>query len=258
MTIAIYFTEVSSNQKVGPIPVTTSSRETCDPACAFYDAGCYADYGPMKGLWRNMTKAGANAFFANGKNTLKTIDWQALCARIANLKDGSLWRHNQAGDLPRDASGAIDSAMVAQLTKANNGKNGFTYTHHNVLQNAGNKKTIKNANDNGFTINLSGNNPAHADALADLNIAPVVTVLPSSLGRMTNKAGEYIESVADYKARIGDIKTPKGRAIAPCPATYLETNCKACGLCQKQSRKVIVGFPAHGAAKSKINALFAS
>lgn len=258
MTIAIYFTPVSSNQKVGPIPVTTTSRESCPVDCAFYGAGCYADYGPMKGLWRNMTKAGANALFANGKNTLKTIDWKALCDKIASLADGVLWRHNQAGDLPQDGKGTIDAGLVSQLVAANKGRNGFTYTHHNALQNAANRETIKDANANGFTINLSGNSPSHADALADLNIAPVVTVLPSSLGRMTNKAGEYIETVADYKARIGDIKTPKGRAIAPCPATYLETNCKACGLCQKQGRKVIVGFPAHGAAKSKINALFAS
>jgi hypothetical protein len=75
----------------------------------------------------------------------------------------------------------------------------------------------------------------------------VVSVLPEAYGRKTEK-GEWSESLAEYRERVAGLKheTPQGRAFAVCPATYLDTNCKACGLCQKQSRKVIVGFPAHG------------
>jgi hypothetical protein len=32
--------------------------------------------------------------------------------------------------------------------------------------------------DGGLMLNLSGNNPSHADVLADLDLAPAVTILP--------------------------------------------------------------------------------
>lgn len=84
----------------------------------------------------------------------------------------------------------------------------------------------------GFTINLSGNNLGHADTLADLNIGPVVVVLPSAV--KTNTV------------------TPKGRKVVVCPATQRDdVSCATCGLCQKARRSVIVGFPAHGSGKKK-------
>ena len=75
-----------------------------------------------------------------------------------------------------------------------------------------------------------------ADRLADLAIAPVVTLLPASVHGNVK------------------IETAAGRKVVVCPATYRDdVNCKSCGLCQK-SRDVIVGFPAHGARKGRIAA----
>jgi hypothetical protein len=91
------------------------------------------------------------------------------------------------------------------------------------------------ANAAGFTVNLSANNLAHADDLADLGIAPVVTVLPADATDNT--------------------VTPKGRKVVICPATIRDdVSCATCGLCARL-RDAIVGFPAHGASKRKAEAI---
>ena len=128
---------------------------------------------------------------------------------------------------------------------ANSGKRGFTYTHkpiagHGSLS-AANARAIKAANVSGFTINLSANTLKEADTLAATNIGPVVVVLPDSVQ--------------------GNVKlaTPAGRTVSVCPATYRDdVSCMSCGLCQRQNRKTIVGFPAHGASKRKASAVAAS
>jgi hypothetical protein len=172
----------------------------------------------------------------NGRGIMKTTDWGGLCANVAALEAGTLWRHNQAGDLPH-TGGKVDAKALRELVKANLGKRGFTYTHHNALQSAHNRKAIADANRDGFTINLSGNNLRHADQLAELDAGPVVAVVPSSV---VGKA---------------DITTPAGRKVVVCPATYKDdVSCATCGLCAVRDRKVIVGFPAHGARKKAVDA----
>jgi hypothetical protein len=71
-----------------------------------------------------------------------------------------------------------------------------------------------------------------------LGVAPVVTVLPSEYGRK-EKAGEWAETLEEYRARTAPLpkKTPAGRLISPCPATFLDTSCADCGLCAKRNRK---------------------
>ncbi len=232
---AILWTAVSSNKKTGPIPVSTTSRETCSPSCPLKDGGgCYAESGGLSWMWNGLSAAGENAAFKSGRATLQSTDWDGLVRNVDALPDGQLWRHNQAGDLPH-ANGTICNADVEALTAANSGKRGFTYTHHNVDLPA-NATVVQNANAGGFTVNLSANNLAHADELAAKAIGPVVVVLPASVQ--------------------GNVKleTPDGRKVVVCPATYRDdVNCKSCGLCQKQ-RDTIVGFPAHGARKGRIAA----
>lgn len=174
-------------------------------------------------------------------------------AKIAALPKGTLWRHNQAGDLP-GIGDAIDGDALRQLVRANSGKRGFTYTHKPM--NDENRFHVQLATDDGFTVNLSGNNPAHADELAALNIAPVVTVLPSDMGRKTEKGGAWAESLQEYRARIGKPVTPAGRPVTICPATFQDNmNCARCGLCAVANRRAIVGFPAHGTSKRKADAI---
>jgi hypothetical protein len=105
----------------------------------------------------------------------------------------------------------------------------------------------------GFTINLSANNPAEADALADLEIGPVVTILAHDYARRAvrhrakSRPDEWAETIAQWRDRIAPlpVRTPAGRRIAICPATYTAATCKSCGACA-EPRQAVIGFPAHG------------
>lgn len=236
----------SANRKVGPIPVTTSGADTCPDACPLKGAGCYADGGPLAMFWRKVTNGQAGAGYSDFLET------------VAGFPAGQLWRHNQAGDLQPDPvdPDLIDSAALTDLALANRGRRGFTYTHFDPIHRPENRRAIAAANRAGFTVNLSGNSPAHADQLAETDCGPVVTVLPAEYERASHK-GAWTETLAAYRERLASLPdtTPGGRAFRVCPATYSETNCKACQLCQRQGRKVIVGFPAHGFRTRKANAV---
>ena len=212
-----HFTLKSRNAKTGPIPTTMTSADTCPDACPLKAAGCYAAHGHVAMHWRKLSNP------ANG------ISLDELCDKIMALPEGTLWRHNVAGDLPGQGD-AIDKADMLALIEANIGKRGFTYTHK--PSHAANADLIRFANQKGFTVNLSANTLAHADRLVALGIGPVVVVQDAAEGTRA------------------DTVTPEGHKVATCPATYRDdVTCQTCGLCASTTRKVIVGFPAHGAAK---------
>jgi hypothetical protein len=226
----------SRNVKTGPIPVTTTSSDTCPGSCPFRGSGCYADGGPLAMHWRAVSRG------------LRGTGWRDLLATIADLPLGQLWRHNQAGDLPGKGD-AIDTAKLRELSRANAGKRGFTYTHKPVEVSPQatpsarrlarrNLAAIAAANGAGFVVNISANSPGHADSLADgpAQGLPLVTVLPADVDGAATPV----------------LKTPAGRVISVCPATYREdVSCATCGLCARGNRKSIVGFPAHGASRKK-------
>jgi hypothetical protein len=216
----IAFTRVSRNAKTGPIPVTTSSEETCPPACPLKGAGCYAEGGPLAMFWRKVTERKAG------------MAWADAMRQIAKLPKGTLWRHNQAGDLP-GLGNDIDPLAFGELVKANRGRRGFTYTHKPAS--LANMTMVRIALREGFTVNLSADNLAMADELASTG-APVVVVLPSD--------------------QTTAVKTPAGRHVAICPATISDdVTCASCGLCAEAGRKSIIGFPAHGNRKAKASAI---
>ena len=215
-----HLTRVSSNAKTGPIPVSTSSSDTCPPSCPFMAKGCYAKSGPLALHWRKITEGG------------RGLNWEDFCGEIASLPRNQMWRHNQAGDLPGHGE-YIDASALSQLTRANRGRKGWTYTHKYATES--NREAIRSANKNGFTVNLSANNLAHADELAAFECGPVCVVLPSDQNKNTF--------------------TPAGRKVVVCPATQRDcVTCASCGLCQKQ-RGAIVGFPAHGTAHKTVTSL---
>ena len=92
-----HVTEISSNQKTGRMPVTTSSSDTCPTSCplkAYIDpntgkrvAPCYAEHGHLGMHWRAVDA---------GK---RGGSWADLLAKVRKFDQG-IWRHNQAGDLP--------------------------------------------------------------------------------------------------------------------------------------------------------------
>ena len=212
----VHLTLKSANVKTGPIPVSTTEQASCPDDCTMKKE-CYAKSGPLALHW---------AAVSNGT---RGTDWATFTATIAALPDGQLWRHNQAGDLPQ-VDGSIDAVKLGQLVAANAGRRGFTYSHH---RDAASIAWIRHANAWGFTVNLSANDLADADALADHAAGPVVVVLPST--------------------QTANTVTPAGRAVVICPATQRDdVSCATCQLCQRQ-RAAIVGFPAHGTKKRVID-----
>jgi hypothetical protein len=222
----VALTMKSRNEKTGPIPVSTTTFATCPDVCPLRENGCYAGNGPLFMFWQKVTDGNTGTL------------WADFVDQIRKLKPGTLWRHNQAGDLPGNRIN-IDGGALAALVVANEGKRGFTYTHYDVTRNEKNRAIVKSANENGFTINLSANNLKHADALAETKVGPVVVVLPSSVSGPAK------------------ITTPQGRKVTVCPATYRDdVTCKSCGLCALQ-RETIVGFPAHGVQKKRADKIAA-
>lgn len=216
-----HFTHVSGNSKTGPIPVTTSSADTCPNSCPLKKNGCYAEHGPLAWHW---------AAVSTGKRGGSV---EEVCEQIAKLPKGQLWRWAQAGDLPGDGT-LINRPALELIVKANKGRHGFTFTHYDptIRHNA---EAIEWANKSGFTVNVSANNLAHADALAGLGIAPVVVVLPTDTGKA--------------------FRTEGGHHVSICPAqTRDDMTCARCGICamnRDTPRKSIIGFTSHGSGAAK-------
>lgn len=211
----------SDNTKTGPIPVTTSPKATCPPTCPLRDGGCYARGGPL-GLHWSKVSAGERG-----------VEWWEFVEKVRSIPLGQVWGHNQAGDLPGRGN-AIDGAKLHELTQANRGKRGFTYTHKPMTQE--NRALVARANLHGFTVNLSADTAIEADELAALGAGPVVVVVP--------------------EAAPATSTTPRGRKIVVCPAQQRDDiTCKDCGLCAQSGRSVIVGFRAHGSSKRKAEAV---
>lgn len=216
-------TMASHNKKTGPIPVSISDPTTCPPSCPLKGKGCYAESGNTAMHW---TQAWTNPEHREHKAFLP---WQEFCNKVKALPAGQVWRHNEAGDLPH-VDGAINVEALADLVLANNGKRGFTYTHHDPTL-ASNAAAIRAANECGFTVNVSADNAAEVDRFKAMGVAPVVCLLPVD---------------APHKAT-----TPAGHRIVACPAEGGRTTCQACRLCADPDRDVVIGFRAHGARKAK-------
>lgn len=206
----------NGNTKLGTMPVTRSPQVNCPDTCTLKGNGCYAENHFLGVVWR--------------KDLTKGFMFTDLIQSVKKLPKNTLWRHNEAGDLSQD-NGNINADDLNLLVQANKGKKGFTYTHH--IPNQHNAKLIKDANSNGFTINLSAENLEQADDYFSLNIAPVVTLLPIESAKVT--------------------LTKNGVRVVKCPASYRDVTCAECKICQSSERNYIIGFPAHGTRKSKVN-----
>ena len=153
-----------------------------------------------------------------------------LCARIESMPDGQLWRMNVAGDLP-GVGERVNARELARIVNANKGKRGYTYTHKRQPQAL---EQAKKATANGFVVNVSADTLAEADNLANAGAWPIAALVPSD---------------APEK-----LSTPSGRKVIVCPAqTRDNVTCASCGLCAVASRKVIIGFRAHGAKAKQAN-----
>lgn len=233
------FTLVSGNSKTGPIPTTMTEQASCPDACPFKaEKLCYPYFSPLGFMWESLDN---NGYYKNQKRkSVTAITWDELCFEVSKLPRRQVWRHNTAGDLPGEGN-YIDLQKFDKLVKANRGRMGFTYSHKPVGfsgQELINARAIYAANKSGFRVNLSADSLTEADELADMNIAPVVVVVPTDSPRY--------------------MKTPKGRTVITCPAEEKDDRgkpiiqCSRCQLCAKD-REAIVAFRAHGTKQKAVN-----
>lgn len=241
----------SKNRKVGKIAVSTSPMSTCSSSCQFKNNGCYALSGPLR-CWWNRCSANTND---------QVAEWNNFLSRIAMLPEGTIFRHNQAGDFVGNTEDRrkIDGYFVNQLATVCEHRNlhGYTYTHYPVLKEDVpidkndfstlayvafvNRGMVEKGNCKNFVINLSANGPAHVDALIDSGIkAPICTLLHSTVA---NKKDHFV-------------KTPKGRKIVLCPAMWnKKMTCDKCRACMNPDRKAVIGFISHGHGIKKCDAI---
>ena len=214
---------VSANQKLGGLPATVTSDDTCPDRCSFKGNGCYAASGPSFMNWRAVS------------SRQRGTDLDTFCAGIRKLPKHQLYRINQAGDLPGDGV-KIDQVALHKLVSANRGKHGFTYTHYSPYD-PDNARAIEYANAQGLTINLSGETLAEVDDLIALGIGPVVVTLPAD--------------------QIKSVTTPRGNTVTVCPASLSDdVTCATCAACSVPERRGAIGFPAHGTSKKKVEKVF--
>jgi hypothetical protein len=225
----VHFVRRSHNKKTGSIPVSMSERGTCPPTCSLYQAGCYAGYGKNGSHWKRVGERG--------------LTWRKFLAAVRALPEGTLWRHNEAGDLAGQGQ-ELDGEALAQLVEANRGRRGFTYTHKTG---AANHELLQWANLEGLTINLSADTLEEADALFQHD-AGEEGVWPSD---DLTKAGPVVVLLPEDAPDEG-VHTPAGRHVVVCPAQTKGLTCKQCELCAHPFRRSIIGFRAHGQSKALI------
>ena len=215
-----HFTKESKNVKIGKIPCTVSSADTCPNTCPHKGHGCYGETGPASWHWSKVTTGQRGA------------DWQTLLHNINKIPDGQLWRHNVTGDLNHD-DGIIDRDTLHDLIDINKGKRGFTYTHH-ALVGMHNISLLQYSNRHGFTVNISCETYRKADSAIKAGLPAVVTLPHDTPTNFTHT-------------------TPNGNKVIVCPNQKgKKATCANCGLCQKRPNNIIIGFIAHGARKAKV------
>jgi len=223
----------SNNKKTGPIALVMSSEDTCWTGCALYDC-CYRKNWPICKHQKDLNTG------------VKGTDFPEVMDALRCLPIGSIWRWGDVGDLP-GANGCINVEQLEKLTSINKERKftGFAYTHKPMLYGSfaeSNRSAVAAAVQGGFAINLSAEGLNKADVLADLDIAPVATALPT-----------------DLPDSWRSLVTPAGRRVLRCPAEWLsrggcKTQCATCGgnkgpICSWADRDFIIGFTAHGYSK---------
>lgn len=214
---------ISGNMKTGPIPVSTSGKETCPDSCPLKNNGCYASQGPLNIHWNKVT-SGERGY-----------DWATFLKDVRRIPRHSLFRHNQSGDLV-GSNDVIDFNSLKELVHTSKHCRGYSYTHYPLTPE--NISSLEYANSNGLTINVSTNNINEVD-MAMATGLPVVTVLPHD---------------HDLTQRI--VRTDKGNKVMVCPSSLgKDVTCANCGLCQKHDRGYAIGFIAHGISRKKVSAI---
>ena len=222
----------SSNKKLGGLPASTTSADSCPTTCGLYHA-CYAKKGPQSWHWSKVNKG------------TRGTDWPSFLSQIEKLKPGSLFRHNVSGDLPTINGGLLDVVKLDQLqcatTNANVGL--YTYTHWHTDKTFGktNVDSIKRFSQPGFVINVSTESVDDALFYREIGCDVVLTnttVFEFAVESIQKKQGLLkICSVENLDESVN---------VIPCPEQYTDSaTCKTCKLCSRYNRDYVIAFKEH-------------
>jgi len=168
-----FLTEVSTNRKTGPIPVSTSSQETCPSSCPLLGKGCYAENGPLRIHWQEISSG------------TKGMDFDSFVKSVSKIMRNQLWRYGQAGDLP-GVGDEIDEEKLTRLAVANRNRPVIAFTHKPPTEK--NLQALRKAKDLGFPVNLSADNLDEAVELKQTGL-PVAVVIHSDYARKSKGGG---------------------------------------------------------------------
>ena len=215
----------SQASKLGGMPASYSPISDCNPDCPLMSGGCFALHGHVAIHWLKVSIWERGVSF-----------WQ-FCRQVKALPRGIVWRHNIAGDLPRTGrTKRICKFRATKLMKANKGKKGYTYTHHE--QTPHNLAIIREMNEGGFTVNVSCDTPQQAADIRNSTALPTVTILPSDAPK---------------------VQEIDGVKIVACPSqTSDKVHCNpVCvhQMCANPKRDYVVGFYPHGSGKKRADVI---
>ena len=218
-------TKEKKQTKLGKMLRTTSSKDTCNRGCPFFNNGCYADNYPMGIHWDKVTRG------ERGTSWSRFLDGLSYF-----LEDNELWRHNEAGDLMTEDEDneRIDDDKLLQLLMATCTARGFTYTH--LPMNSHNIEVLQEVEDwwsESFKINVSCETESAADDAINNGLRAVLTT--------------------DKNPDKDHWHTEGGNVCHVCPAQARGATCDQCKLCFTRGRKVIIVFRPHGASKKKVS-----
>lgn len=109
---------ISSNRKLGRIPVSMTSSETCPRSCAWFNAGCFGEFSFQRHWWRRVPEHG--------------LRWGLFVAKVRRLPAGQIWRHNEVGDLPGEGE-SLRFDLLMDLVRAARHTRGFTFEADRML-----------------------------------------------------------------------------------------------------------------------------
>ena len=228
-----HLSKKSSNKKLGGLPASTSSKDTCPSSCPLFSK-CYAKKGPQSWHWAKVTKG------------TRGTSWEGFLQKVEQLKPGSLFRHNVSGDLPTlNNLGIVDVVKLDQLQCAttNAGVSLYTYTHWHTDPNfsKSNLQAIKRFSQPGFVINLSTEKIEDAAFYKASGFDAVIT--------NTTVFEFALRAIKDNKEPLQIVSTEdltKPIKVIPCPEQYTDTaTCASCKLCSRYNRDYVIAFKEH-------------
>lgn len=202
----------TTNKKTGPITATSRTQDSCPNACPFKGSGCYAEYGPGGGVFRQTEKLGRD-------DELTVIN--EMVARVP-VGDGVRW--NVSGDLTLSDGETLDRDYVEAIDAFHSTRPDtwpILYSHAW----RGQVMPFERVNANASCETLD--EVAQARALGWQTVMTVPTTDDIPEGR------EFVRCPAEYR-------TVNGKPV----------NCSTCKLCSK-ARSTTVVFTVHGTGKRK-------